>query len=403
MRISRSLKATANGKPTECYALYKQIDRATLEYCLPLWLDHFNNQDSEADKNLWNFKTPQAKAEREAVKNLDKVIRDDPQDRPQLDYREIVRDHQLTGYQIAGIFEILREAYPGLVKTVADKYVPPTQVGGNIFPVSGLHPFVVGAAKFLEAVCVQLEVGRLKGETYNLAGRTGAVDLVLSTDTAAPASVECTHDQLLDIIKLRHGGNLLEEQLRRLKHRFVTRSSQCDPTVMYKASKVEVLVEEIKGVPGLASRYALADTRLLAVPVATVSTGTGDSADTEYRSRGHAVSGSMPVVDPTGTESTGRHTPGARVAVDDDRMWAETAAGPPKTKHRGRKRSKRGVPRASGRQHVHVPLDATQRRCGDPVGRPTGHSTGTLVPVYRSTSLCRLHSCWLTCGCVVFG
>ena len=99
----------------------------------------------------------------------------------------------------------------------------------DAFPVS-----LRSSAYFIESLFVQLEINRLKGEN----------------------GFRCTHQQLIHIIKQRHGLELDPRQFQRVKMRFCCYPREGRP--YHHASKIELLVETLKGTKGLPSEYELA-------------------------------------------------------------------------------------------------------------------------------------------------
>ena len=89
------------------------------------------------------------------------------------------------------------------------------------------------SAYFIEAVIVQRKINRLKAED----------------------GLRCTHQQLIDIIKQRQGVEIDPRQFQRVKMRFC--SMPREGRSYHHASKIELLVETLKGTPGLPSEYEI--------------------------------------------------------------------------------------------------------------------------------------------------
>ena len=208
-----------------------------------MWLADNNNQTIISDPELQNFKTPQGLAEALYAELLDELLAEPPQVAiPQLDYSQLGREYQLTPAQLEFVYHVcgMRPA-----TTVCSSSSHPlignkrmttelvsicdspsaTDATPEQFPI----PPVL-AAYLVEAIFVQLDINRRKG----LSG------------------LVCTHQQLIDIIKLRHNVEVCPRYFQRVKMRFC--SMERDGGLPYHhASKVELIIETLKGTPALPS------------------------------------------------------------------------------------------------------------------------------------------------------
>jgi hypothetical protein len=208
--------------------LNRKIDPEIIRQIGPLWLAHFNNQADQPDTDHQNFRTDQAAAE--ALFN-DRVVRTlkDPDlqlgSKSTYDYAEIINNYQLNPQQLDTIQQILQPQNQNQLSS-------PLRNGDDTsfwnLPVALQH-----SAYFIEAVIVQRKINRLKAED----------------------GLRCTHQQLIDIIKQRQGVEIDSRQFQRVKMRFC--SMPREGRSYHHASKIELLVETLKGTPGLPSEYEI--------------------------------------------------------------------------------------------------------------------------------------------------
>jgi hypothetical protein len=208
--------------------LNRKIDPEIIRQIGPLWLAHFNNQADQPDTDHQNFRTDQAAAE--ALFN-DRVVRTlkDPDlqlgSKSTYDYAEIINNYQLNPQQLDTIQQILQPQNQNQLSS-------PLRNGDDTsfwnLPVALQH-----SAYFIEAVIVQRKINRLKAED----------------------GLRCTHQQLIDIIKQRQGVEIDPRQFQRVKMRFC--SMPREGRSYHHASKIELLVETLKGTPGLPSEYEI--------------------------------------------------------------------------------------------------------------------------------------------------
>ena len=214
--------------------LNRKIEIDIIRVVGPQWLAHFNNQASEPDRALWNFKTSQMTAEKGFEYCLNYTLKN-PKIRvsqdPPVDHTQTTTNYRLSQPQFNLLKQILQTTKP-------------TGTGINCHPLhegddnrSLMDTFPVSlrqSAYFIESIIVQREINRLKGE----------------------AGLRCTHAQLIEIIRLRHGLVIDPRQFQRVKMRFC--SMPREGRSYHPATQVELLVETLKGTKGLPSEYELA-------------------------------------------------------------------------------------------------------------------------------------------------
>ena len=208
--------------------LNRKIDPEIIRQIGPLWLQHFNNQADQPNPELQNFRTDQATAEALFNDRINRTLKDpDLQlgSKSTYDYTETIRNHRLTPEQLETIQSILQPQNQNQLSS-------PLRNGDDTsfwnLPVALQH-----SAYFIEAVIVQRKINRLKAED----------------------GLRCTHQQLIDIIKQRQGVEIDPRQFQRVKMRFC--SMPREGRSYHHASKIELLVETLKGTPGLPSEYEI--------------------------------------------------------------------------------------------------------------------------------------------------
>ena len=215
--------------------LHRKIDVDIIRQIGPLWLQHSNNQATEPNTQLQNFKTDQTTAEKAFNYCLNYTLKNPRLQigtRPTTDPTTTIGSYQLTAGQLNLVKQVLQM---GKRKGGEGSTCHPLHEGDDnttlldAFPVS-----LRSSAYFIESLFVQLEINRLKGEN----------------------GLRCTHQQLIDIIKQRHGLEIDPRQFQRVKMRFCSLPREGRP--YHHASKIELLVETLKGTKGLPSEYELA-------------------------------------------------------------------------------------------------------------------------------------------------
>jgi hypothetical protein len=160
--------------------------------------------------------------------------------KPTHDYDTLATKYQLTPDQLTFIAQTVGwgEGKTGDGEQQYQTLLSPTRVGDNncvitTGPLASLPPRVHQNAAFLDALMVQREVNRLKGE----------------------AGLRFTHAQILEIIRVRHEIEIHPVQFQRVKKRFC--SMPRDGLPYHHASVVGLIVETLKGTKGLPSEYTV--------------------------------------------------------------------------------------------------------------------------------------------------
>jgi hypothetical protein len=217
--------------------LDRKIDVDTIRHIGPLWLQHFNNQEQIADPDLQNFKTDQAEAEARfhacidyTLKNADLTLGS----KPTYDYPTLIDQYQTTPAQ----FDLIKRILQSRTELSSSScHEEEDNLNPEAVPLSNGRGEVSQDFCFIEAVLVQLAINRLKGVPKD--------------------RLRCTHQQLIEIIRRRHNMEIDPRQLQRVKRRFCS-LAHADGS-RHPASRVELLVEIVKGTPGIESVYAVSD------------------------------------------------------------------------------------------------------------------------------------------------